>query len=60
MTRPVVRLLLTAAAALCLGSTQAHASDPPPTPFVYVHCYDVAFVLIDHTPTVSVCSPLTG
>jgi hypothetical protein len=48
------------AVSLFAGTAHAAGSDPPPTPFVYLHCYDFIVPLLDHTPVVTVCSPLTG
>lgn len=62
MSRPLLRALLAVPVAVSLFAGTAHAagSDPPPTPFVYLHCYDFIVPLLDHTPVVTVCSPLTG
>ena len=62
MSRPLLRALLAVpvAASLYAGSAHAAGSDPPPTPFVYLHCYDFMIDLPEHSPVVSICSPLTG
>lgn len=62
MSRPLLRALPAVLVALSLFAGTAHAagSDPPPTPFVYLHCYDFIVPLADRAPMVTVCSPLTG